>query len=316
MCSSDLPNMDANSPWSVLLENMRRRSQSRVPAENPVREQPSRKRGGYNEGYFVQKVPEKYICSTICSKVLRNPHLTACCGQHFCHTCLQQWFRAKGRRVCPHCREEDFTHILDKPVQREINQLEIHCTSREKGCKWVGPLESFEAHLTDSTSRGCGYVEVDCSNKCGEKPQRRELAFHLINCPLRQYTCQYCNHRDTFRNITSKHYSRCENFPLACTNRCGATRIKRNLMAQHQRTCPLEPVECPFKEAGCEVQLVRKDLDEHVERSTQQHLLLVMSAYREVKKSNRRLKDDIVALNGEFESVKRRCRRDDEDLDL
>lgn len=85
-------------------------------------------------------------------------------------------------------------------------------------------------------------------------------------------------------------------------------------MTLHRVTCPLEPVECPFKEAGCEVQLVRKDLDEHVERSTQQHLLLVMSAYREVKKSNRRLKDDIVALNGEFESVKRRCQRDDEGL--
>ena len=91
-------------------------------------------------------------------------------------------------------------------------------------------------------------------------------------------------------------------------------------MDLHRGACPLEPVECPFLEAGCEVQLVRRDLDEHVERSTKQHLLQVMNAYREVKKSNRRLKDSIEALtedfedlNEGFESVKRRCERNEEE---
>ena len=81
----------------------------------------------------------------------------------------------------------------------------------------------------------------------------------------------------------------------------------------------MEPVECPFKEAGCEVQLVRKDLDEHVERSTQQHLVLVMSAYREVKESNCELRSYIDTiefdLNEEVGSVKRRCQEIEERLD-
>ena len=41
---------------------------------------------------FVKDPPDDYLCM-ICVKVLNEPHLTDCCGQHFCQVCLEQWFK-------------------------------------------------------------------------------------------------------------------------------------------------------------------------------------------------------------------------------
>ena len=241
--------------------------------------------GGY-EYEFIEKVPEKYTCSTICTKVLRDPHLTACCGQHFCETCLQYWFRKQGREVCPHCREENFNHFLDKPVKREIDGFKIHCSNRKTGCSWVGALSSVKPHL--ESEKGCGYVEVSCSKNCNKQLKRKDLTKHLTqHCPLRKYKCRYCGKEDTYQTITEKHYDKCPNYPLDCPNKCGVGGIKRAEMNQHQSQCPLEPVNCPFQETGCQATLLRKDLDGHVAASNQQHLLLVMKAFQTLKEETK-----------------------------
>ena len=246
--------------------------------------------GGYDYD-FVEEVPEQLVCSAVCTKVLRDPHLTACCGQHFCNSCLQHWFKRQGKQVCPHCREENFTHIPDKPVKRKIDQLKIRCTNHKAGCDWVGELNTLQSHL-DSNS-GCGYVEVSCTNKCKMslhylpmivKMKRKDLANHLAQqCPLRKYKCQHCGKEDTYQTITETHYNKCPKYPLDCPNKCGTRGIKRAEMDQHRSTCPLESVECPFKEAGCQEKVVRKDFDNHMKTNQQQHLLTLMGAFRETK---------------------------------
>ena len=241
--------------------------------------------GGY-EYEFIGKVPEKYTCSSICTKVLRDPHLTACCGQHFCETCLQHWFRKQGREVCPHCREENFNHFLDKPVKREIDGFKIHCTNRKTGCSWVGALSSLKPHL--ESEEGCGYVDVSCSKNCSKQLQRKDLADHLTqHCPLRKYKCQHCGKEDTYQTITEEHYDKCPNYPLDCPNKCGVGGIKRAEMDQHRSQCPLEPVNCPFQETGCQATLLRKDLDGHAAASNQHHLLLVMKVFQTLKEETK-----------------------------
>ena len=241
--------------------------------------------GGY-EYEFIEKVPEKYTCSSICTKVLRDPHLTACCGQHFCETCLQHWFRKQGREVCPHCREENSNHFLDKPVKREIDGLKIHCSNRKTGCSWVGALSSLKPHL--ESEKGCGYVEVSCSKNCNKQLKRKDLTKHLTqHCPLRKYKCQHCGEEDTYQTITEKHYDECPSYPLDCPNKCGVRGIMRSKMGQHRSKCPLEPVNCPFQETGCQATLLRKDLDGHVAASNQQHLFLVMKAFQTLKEETK-----------------------------
>ena len=115
--------------------------------------------GGY-EHDFVGSVPHKYMC-VICDKVLRDARLTACCGQHFCDSCLARWTSvgSRGRRTmtCPHCRSENFHSILNKERIREINELRVRCAHQEKGCGWEGELGSVKRHL-----EFCGYVLVGC----------------------------------------------------------------------------------------------------------------------------------------------------------
>ena len=257
---------------------------------------------------FVEEVPEELVCSAICTKVLRDPHLTDCCGQHFCNSCLQRWFKRQGKQVCPHCRMERFSRILDKPVKRRIDQLKMHCTNHKAGCEWVGELSSVQTHLNSDS--GCGYVEVDCTNRCTEccsncgsrhtsnllKVRRKDLARHLEQeCPKRRYKCKHCKKEDTYETITTTHYSECPNYPLDCPNKCGITRIKRAEIEQHRSNCPLEPVECPFREAGCQVKVVRKEFESHMANSQQQHLLTLMGAFRVAKADLEAIKVGIAA---------------------
>ncbi len=237
------------------------------------------------EHKFVDDVPDKFICS-ICTNVLREPRLTECCGQHFCQGCLTSWLRKHRTKSCLHCRRRNFNHILDKPVQREINQLKVCCSHHEKGCQWVGELGDLQTHL--NSEKGCGYVKVQCpyvataffpwSNFSHAVPRKHLLQHLASECPLRSYKCKHCGLKGTYESITQKHYVKCPEFPLECPNKCGATRIPRKQMATHREQCPLERVPCPFQEAGCKVKLVRRHLEKHVSQETQHHLLLTYKA--------------------------------------
>ena len=230
---------------------------------------------------FVEKVSSKLICN-ICRKVLYQPQLAVCCGQHFCKFCLDNWVQQcqseKRPGSCPHCRTEGkkFQHVDNRGVEREIDELKIHCIHHRGGCAWVGDLGDLRSHL-----KNCGYVTLSCSNKCEKKMKRKDLGNHLLNeCPLREYRCGYCGHADTFQAITTEsepggcsHYDICVKYPLECPNKCGETHVMREEMTGHKNVCPLEPVECPFWEAGCDAKLVRKELEGHVAVSVQEHLL-------------------------------------------
>ena len=266
-------------------------------------------RKGGHDSEFVCEVPDRFICQ-ICAKVLREPHLAVCCGQHFCESCLNRWFNQHRKQSCPHCRAEgkEFSHVINKGLRSEINQLKVKCSNHGKGCKWTGELGALKTHL--ESDKGCGFVVVRCPNQCRERRsfsivkliQRKDLDKHLkTECDLRPYQCEHCGYKDTYHEITGKgyssarrswlsdfinnsHYGKCPEFPLTCPNKCGAMRIKRKNVNSHRSECPQEPVECPFVEAGCKEDLRRCRLEGHMTSSVQQHLLLVMNDYKKVKK--------------------------------
>ena len=240
-------------------------------------------RQAYYGGYScepAEKVPDKFLCS-ICTKLLREAQLTLCCGQHFCESCLDYWFKRLTRKSCPHCRKVNFEHVTNKERIREINELKIHCTHHREGCQWIGELGDLRTHL--DSEGGCGYVEVECPNDCGDAMKRNDLNTHLNSCPQRIVACQYCHLEDTYVGMND-HYSRCPKFPLVCPNRCGAKMIHRENILKHCEKCPLELVECPFKEAGCTVMPFRKDRASHMVTNQQEHLLRLMGAFQQNKR--------------------------------
>ena len=243
--------------------------------------------GGYDY-QFVGTTPSDYTCP-ICTKVVRDAHLTVCCGQYFCASCLTHWLGTQqGRKTCPHCRQEDFQHVPNKAIVRKVNELKIRCTNHREGCGWVGELGGLKSHL--DSDKGCGYVEVTCTNKgCGERVNRKDLQTHSQEeCYYRPYECEYCGHKDTYTAITGEigsrkhtqmsrssfcrsrrciknqnHYTECPEYPLACPNRCGVTGIRRRAMPDHCSSCPLEPLHCPLE--GCGERVNRKDLQTHLQ---------------------------------------------------
>ena len=270
--------------------------------------------GGYDQTLFVCKVADRFTCQ-ICTKVLREPRLAVCCGQHFCESCLNKWFDRQpepGRNKCPHCCAEGdaFHHVINKGLRSEINGLKIKCSHHREGCEWRGELGALKTHLESKS--GCGYEDMECPNRCQEcygvnssskttVVNRKDLELHLTHyCYFRPYKCKFCGYEDTYIAITGSagsygpvpvcdddyfgHQAVCPEVPLACPNRCGSKDIKRKDMDSHRSRCPQEPVECPFAEAGCTDGVVRSQLENHMTSSLQQHLMLVMKDSKETKR--------------------------------
>ena len=213
---------------------------------------------------FVADVPEKLIC-IICTKVLSEPHLTECCGQHYCKSCLEKWLLQFENPTCPQCRTPNPTHILNKDRVRDIMELEVYCTNHQGGCQWKGKLEVLGSHQS-----GCGYTVVKCSQGCGQKMRRSEIDSHLQKeCPSRPYECEHCKHKDTYHAITKPggHYETCPNYPVKCPLKCGKT-VQRKDVQNHISggECQIgsimeEAVDCTN---GCGQQVKQKDLNEHL----------------------------------------------------
>ncbi len=220
---------------------------------------------------FVDKVPEDHQC-TNCTNILTDPVLTECCGQLFCDGCLKKWLQRK--KTCPHCQKVNFHFMKDLRMKRAIDSLKIYCPNRSKGCDKITTLGECNQHIEK-----CLFVEVSCTKKCGERMLQKELQDHEDNkCPNRRVQCQYCTLEGLHKEITAKsHLDECVGFPVSCPNNCGHEKIQRKNLTDHQKVCPLEPVKCPFFEAGCTKMIVRKDLAAHKASNTEHHLELMMT---------------------------------------
>ena len=217
---------------------------------------------------------ERYLCP-ICQEILCEPVQTSC-GHLFCKKCL----KGVQSKNCPSCRAEfEEEPRRDKFNEREIRNLIVKCQNSSRGCEWEGELGNVESHQNGV----CGYQLVQCGNKCGAEMERREVEKHKKDhCELRWYECPYCLlHWDTYKKVTSEHFKECDKFPLDCPNNCGKTRIRRVDISSHLALCPEEVVPCKYQSLGCEVRLLRKQMDEHL-RDKETHLDLALATTSEL----------------------------------
>ncbi len=244
------------------------------------------------EPEFVRELAEKYKCS-ICTNLLNTPVLTECCGQHFCRYCLKKWITRKKATICPHCRTKNFNKIVSQPTIRKIKELQVYCTNRKNGCKEILSYGAFPEHVNI-----CPFEVVTCTNNCDIAGLlRKDLKQHCQEeCSNRIVNCSLCNEEGKHSLIVGDHTKWCPDVILECPNKCGE-KVKRKDIEQHrEQQCPLEVVECAFKEAGCEVSLPRKDLPDHEMTAMQNHLRLTMlnmvtkESHEELRESHKELK--------------------------
>ena len=160
--------------------------------------------GGYDYE-FVDALPKSLECS-ICLLTLRDPHVTTCCGNHFCYSCINRINRSN--KPCPLCNEPGFTTFLHKGVAREVNALKIYCPNKPQSCVWQGELGQVEKHLNpedESRENGCGFVITECRYKCGNRYQRQQITRHeKEECPNRPLEVQMAHLLSTLKLLATE----------------------------------------------------------------------------------------------------------------
>ena len=171
------------------------------------------------------------------------------------------------------CKEEPLKAVKDKYHKRRVSSLKVRCPHKAEGCEWEGELGGLEQHL----NADCRYVDVDCPD-CGERVNKtRDLEEHMSqHCPLRPFSCKFCNHNATFQEIIEKHWPVCDKYPLPCPNECGKEEIERQYLKGHlEQSCPLQVIKCEFSYAGCGAQLQRHLMSAHMKEAMKAHLSIL-----------------------------------------
>ena len=251
---------------------------------------------------FVEAPPKQLALECpICYGLLFNPHIVSCCGNHFCEHCLD---RVKEDELpCPMCKGE-FTSLRNKALQRDINQLEVLCPNSNKNdgsdgvvdcCEWSGELGLLEGHLNIGQRNGdCEFVVIGCMYGCGYTNKRNSLSDHEVTCSKRPFSCDYCgNYESTCEDVTDRHWKECKMYPVECPNVCQLRYLARGRLQEHLTTdCELEIVSCNFSWAGCDVQVQRFKLREHIAENVADHLQKLCSTMVELSSSTKALKHD------------------------
>ena len=187
--------------------------------------------GGYD--YEFVKTPSDTLICSVCFLPSREPNLSACCGHTFCKSCFEG--SKKFSNICPMCRSEKFTTMLNKQAGRAIRGLYVFCTNKKQGCKWQGEVNDITNHLGN-----CLFQAVHCPNDCRVSLQRQYLTSHVeTECPRRIVNCQYCNDVGEYQFIEGQHKEECPKFPVQCPNECEIESIHRDEVEEHREVCPL-----------------------------------------------------------------------------
>ena len=221
---------------------------------------------------LVEKPPKAVQSECpVCLLIIRKPYQATCCGYSYCKHCIQ---RIKARNhPCPCCKTKRFEIFEDKRLERSLYELTVHCSNKSQGCQWVGDLRQLDNHINANPSKkelleGCKCTQVACLY-CDTKERRSSIQTHQNDlCPKRPFRCAYCNqYASDYEDVCSKHWLKCGYYPVPCTNKCGVS-IPRSYLEHHtSKECSRTKIDCYFKHTGCNVKLMRQDMQAHLDKS-------------------------------------------------
>ena len=185
------------------------------------------------------------------------------------------------------------------PHLGECEEFPVDCPN---GCEAVGETGTGQMkrgavplHLTE-----CPLQRVECPYReygCGEEMERRQLAEHEREfCSQRELKCDFCGGAVRACEM-NPHLGECEEFPVDCPNGCeavgetGTRQLKRGAVPLHLTACPLQKVECPYREYGCGEEMERRQLDLHEREYMHTHFRLAMKEMKRKQIESTELKD-------------------------
>lgn len=145
----------------------------------------------------------------------------------------------------------------------------------------------------------CQFLPVHCSY-CKEYAKRIDMATHVGLCYFRPCVCKYCGFKLQFKDL-DLHYGQCSAYPIQCKNiGCTKAIIRTDLDNHLADDCLWEPLDCEYRYSGCEVHVLRKDMEEHMEKSLKEHLYLVSVKCKDLITENGRFVDKCSQLEAEI----------------
>ena len=198
---------------------------------------------------FVEELPDLFKCG-VCRLVLRDPHITECCGKNACHSCIARVAEHGGPCPIPGCGCQQVKINFNRGLRSDILESRVYCQLKEAGCEWVGKLDELRRHLKEK----CPFVEEECQYRCGVKIQRKAV---------------------------EDHKKVCKRLPVEC-HQCGET-CERCHQADHVKVCPFTKIECPFHIVGCKSEVAIKDLQQHFNDSLSEHYAMVVEQSQSVQ---------------------------------
>lgn len=92
-----------------------------------------------------------------------------------------------------------------------------------------------------------------------------------IQCPYRSNGCGW----NGAMKDGKLHLKECDFFLIDCPNRCGCETFSRSKLSDHLSKCTHQYTSCPFRELGCEAEMLRKEMNGHAIADVHQHLLQI-----------------------------------------
>ena len=102
-----------------------------------------------DESIFLEPPPNKLQCPICLRNVQKDPHLTRCCGNHFCQTCIEH-VQSIGS-PCPLCKNDAIEIFPNLQQKRDINQIRVRCPQHKENdgeCEWKGNFGGLREHVT------------------------------------------------------------------------------------------------------------------------------------------------------------------------
>ncbi|XP_054933732.1 TNF receptor-associated factor 2-like [Dermacentor andersoni] len=132
------------------------------------------------------------------------------------------------------------------------------CPNRTKTCRFNGKLRDVLDHY-----KTCNLKEKVVCTLCGKLQDRKNIADHMKNdCPMRYLECNFCG-VDVAARDKVKHEMNCDQRPGTCEH-CGKHfKTHEELERQHKAVCQLMPVDCSFRQLGCDHRAARREMESH-----------------------------------------------------
>lgn len=191
-------------------------------------------------------------------------------------------------------------NLIDEHLETECPRVLMSCDyCHEPICR--GDMTEHVCSICPLAPVMCGFAEDETQDICEQKCERRHMAAHQRECPLRPMSCQHdgCTQVTTYRLLAS-HQASCSWRQVECPD-CGQA-VRMRLLQEHlDHDCPEHQVLCPFSCHGCTELIPRRLVSEHLSQACGAHLAQLCSAVALRDAEILNLRSEMVQMRNNFE---------------